>query len=192
MWSPAVVPAVVLSVVLAVLLGGCSGGRTHRMLEGDSMAAAQRGAGYALLVTLLEDEAGVDGILIIKSLPQPVSELIERIADAARVGARTLSEELARPPVVSLENDGLPLVEVGARQRIRQWRTVELLTGRGESLERALLVSQLQAVDTIRALAESLLEEESEAARVAALEHLIEVFTPIRAEVWEQLGRIGG
>ena len=157
------------------------------MLVTEGSETSQRDAGYTLLVTLLEDEARVDGILILKTLPPPTSDLIKRIAEASRAGSRELTRALAQPPVVSLENDGLPLIEAGARERIRQWTTMELLTERGATLERALLVSQVQAVDTIRALASSLLDEESTPSRVELLEQLRERFAPIRTELWDQL-----
>ena len=174
-----------------VLLGGCSGERAHRMLDAESTESAQRDAGYTLLITLLGDESRVDGILMIKSLPGPVSRLVERISVESRSGRRKLVEALENPPLVTLGNDGLPLVEVGARRLIRQWTTMELLAGRGASLERALLISQLQAVDSIRALSETLRDQEASAERTAILDSLLDAFTPIRAEIWEQLGVIG-
>ena len=170
-----------------LLLSGCSSPRSHQMLVTEGSETSQRDAGYTLLVTLLEDEARVDGILILKTLPPPTRDLIKRIAEASRAGSRELTRALAQPPVVSLENDGLPLIEAGARERIRQWTTMELLTEQGATLERALLVSQVQAVDTIRALASSLLDEESTPSRVELLEQLRERFTPIRSELWDQL-----
>lgn len=161
------------------------------MLETEGAEAAQRAAGYTLLVTLLEDESRVDGILILKSLPRPTVKLIRAIASESRSGYRQLIDELARDPVVSLENDGLPQIEVGARARIRQWTTLELLTENGATLERALLISQLQAADTIRALVTSLLDEEPTSARVELLEQLLERFTPLRAQLWDQLESVG-
>ncbi|MAJ47343.1 MAG: hypothetical protein CBC35_08850 [Planctomycetes bacterium TMED75] len=176
-----------VGVLALFLLSGCSSERSHRMLDPEASEATQRAAGYTLLVTLLADESRVDGILMLKSVPQPTAELITRIAEESRSGYQQLTEALALPPAVSLENDGLPQIEAGARARIRQWTTMELLTEQGATLERALLVSQVQAVDTIRALAASLLDQESVSSRAVLLEQLRSRFDPLRTELWDQL-----
>ena len=174
-----------------LLLGGCGAERSHRMLDGGATASVQQDAGYTLLLSLLEDESRVDGILMIKSLPEPVVRLVKAISEASRSGVQRITEVLEEPPVVTPGNDGLPLIEVEARARIRQWTTVALLTGSGTALERALLVSQLQAVDSIRALCEALIEQETSAPRVAVLEQALESFTGIRARVWARLAEVG-
>lgn len=170
-----------------LLLVGCSGGHAHRMLDDGASHSAQQDAGYTLLLSLLEDESRVDGILIIKSLPEPVVDLVKTISEQSRSGVRRITDTLQDPPVVTPGNDGLPRVEVEARARIRQWTTMSLLTGSGTELVRALLVSQLQAVDSIRALCEALIEEEASTARRAALEQVLESFTGIRSRTWDLL-----
>ena len=191
-WAKGLAATALLGVFL---MGGCGTQRTHRMLGGESGAsdeAAQRNAGYTLLIDLLADESRVDGILMIKSLPESVVHLVKRISAESQSGLTRLNAALDDPPVVIPGNDGLPLIEVGARNRIRNWTTVDLLSGSGTSLERALLISQLQAIDSIRALSETLREQEASAARSAVLEGLLEAFTPLRTQVWNQLALIDG
>ncbi|MEE2681244.1 MAG: hypothetical protein VX641_02610 [Planctomycetota bacterium] len=171
-----------------LLLGGCSRERAHRMLEADSTRVAQRDAGYTLLLDLLGDESRVDGILLIKSLPKPVAELVRAIADESQAAVGRLTDVLGQPPVVTPGNDGLPLVEVEARSRIRQWTTMALLSGRGPELERALLISQLQAVDSIRALCEALIDQEASELRRTVLGEVLAGFSSLRSRIWAQLG----
>ena len=162
------------------------------MLAKEAPREQQLVAGYTLLVDLLRDEARVDGILLLKDLPEPTERLVRRIADQSSTAVERLVARLDQPPRIQLVNDGLPLIEVEARARIRGWTTTRLLAGRGVSLECSLIVSQLQAVDGIRALADALREEEPDQERTQVLDGISATFGSIRTELQSRLEQIAG
>ena len=177
-----------LGVLGAILAGGCAagpGGATRTGPGADPVGPCA--AGYTQLLELLQDESRLDGLLLIKSVPPATRDLVERIARTAGRGARELRLLLPVAPAVAVGDARLPEVEVRVRALTRGWTTQRLLSSSGAALEEALLVCQIEATETVRALCEALRREEASPQRIRALARLGEAFTELEAALRARL-----
>ena len=182
-----------LGMLGAALAGGCTAGpgggpRT----EPDAGPVDRCARGYTQLLELLQDESRVDGLLIIKSVPPATRDLVERIARTAGRGARELRQLMGIAPAVALGDAGLPEVEVRVRALTRGWTTQRLLSSSGAALEQALLVCQIEATETVRALCEALRRQETSPERGRALIRLRDAFTELEAALRTRLAESCG
>jgi hypothetical protein len=129
--------------------------------------------GYARLYQAASSLRFLDELLLVKFESRDTERVIGQIA---AYGSRLKSEleDLARAnPGLSLEDDGLPLLERDAhkRQQHDRLRTLAPLKGAsGADFERTLLLTQSGALNQLRFLADALAEAEtSEARRAYAL-----------------------
>ncbi len=138
--------------------------------------AVQLDAGYGLLVNLLDQEARLDGLLAIRDFPPATTLLIQAIAGDAAEGANQLKALKDRPPAITWDSEGLPVVEIEARNLIANQTSLRLLATSGKACELELLLSQLKATEYIVAVSGSLLENDGCEARRSVLKGLNEAF----------------
>ncbi len=143
--------------------------------------------GYALLFGLLADESKVADILAIKSPSEATATVLRDISAAANTGMLELRDLLAAPPVITIETDGLPIIETDARNRIANRETVALLLSGGITFERRILLTQDKACGYVAALAASLATADPDAARGERLEALADTFDRLAARVRSRL-----
>ncbi len=134
-------------------------------------ATATLDHGYGLLCPLLQQESSVTLIFGIKHASQPTQEIIRQISDAAADGLRRIQALRAGPPEIDLTTQGLPLVEVSARNLITNKEAAALLLA-GDSFEVRLLMSQQKACDYAAALAMSIAAIDTNEPRREVLETL--------------------
>lgn len=182
-----------LGVLGAVLVGGCTAGPGGGTRTGPGAGPVDPCApGYTQLLELLQDESRLDGLLLIKSVPPATRDLVERIARTAGRGARELRSLMAVAPAVTPGDSRLPEVEVRIRALTRGWTTQRLLSSSGAALEQALLVCQIEATETVRALCEALRREEASPQRVRALVRLRDAFAGLEASLRARLAESCG
>lgn len=128
--------------------------------------------GYALLYTTISDESEVDKVLIIKNPDAPVADLLKAIARFA-VAAKARLEALSKEkPMIALQNQGLPLVEVSTREAISEATSKGIVFSGGKKFEFRILLTQHQALDYIAHLADALGKRELREDRKQFLEQL--------------------
>ena len=177
-----------LGVLGAILVGGCTAGPGGGTRTGPGAGPVDPCApGYTQLLELLEDESRLDGLLLIKSVPPATRDLVERIARTAGRGTRELRSLMTVAPAVTPGDARLPEVELRIRALTRRWTTQRLLSSSGAALEQALLVCQIEATETVRALCEALQREEASPQRVRALARLGEAFTELETALRARL-----
>ncbi|MDG2031161.1 MAG: hypothetical protein P8J45_09180 [Phycisphaerales bacterium] len=163
-------------LVLLLLLLGCQRVVVPGPLPPHAGDAVQLNAGYGLLINLLEQEARVDGLLSIRTLPPSTTQLVKAIARDASVGAAELKSAKDDPPVINWDSEGLPVTEIEARNLIASQTSLKLLSTSGKAGELELLLSQLKATEYIAALSSSLLGRDRSEARRAVLKQVNEAF----------------
>ncbi|MCH2132884.1 MAG: hypothetical protein MK116_03945 [Phycisphaerales bacterium] len=155
----------------SILLAGChspSGGR----LPDSATAEQEQSAGYTLLRELLDDEAQVDGILILKSASPETESLLKEIAVAC-VDMRGEIDDMARADdQVVLLNTGLPDIETSARARISSEMAGLLLGAESSEFELRILMTQEQAMGYGHHLAAALANAEDDSDRITVLERM--------------------
>jgi len=102
---------------------------------------------YALLYQLLNDEKDVSKLRFIKHEDADLKTLINRIAAAAREGARVLDEFSKLDRSLDLNYLHLPAGEMATRQDIGAEKQKLLLHGSGEDFEINLLLTQIEALN---------------------------------------------
>ena len=152
----------------------------------------QRAAGYAILIGVLEDEAGLPGLLAIKDVPDGLEALVRRIAAASDESARALRVRFMLAPAVETGVEGLPLVEIRARNHVAGRTTLALLSGRGDRLAVELALSQLKATEYVAALAVALEEIEPRSERAMFLRELARRFAGFQSELMAWIGPEAG
>ncbi|MCP4758415.1 MAG: hypothetical protein GY876_02990 [Planctomycetes bacterium] len=143
---------------------------------GSEAAKSTLDHGYGLLCSLLQQESSVTLIFGIKHASKPSEELVRQIGDAAANGLRRIQELRVDPPKIDLTMQGLPLVEVSARNLIMNKEAAALLLA-GDSFEVRLLLSQQKVCDYAAALATSLAAIDTNDVRRGVLEALAGEFT---------------
>ncbi len=144
--------------------------------------------GYGLLHELLDKQADVDKILLIKSAPKATRELIGEIARFSRDSRNELRRlaEAESAAAIPLDRTGLPAMERAARDRIES-RTARALLMAGDSFEFDLLRTQVEALGYAGALAAAMVQREAHDNRVAYLEKLRDRATELHDRVVSRL-----
>jgi hypothetical protein len=138
--------------------------------------------GYGLLASLLQQESSVTLIFGLKHASEPTQDLVRRISDAAANGLRQIQARRSEAPAINLSAQGLPLVEVSARNIISNREAASLLLA-GDSFEVRLLLSQQKACDYAAALATSIAAIDVNESRRLFLERLAGEFTGLDLEL---------
>ena len=161
-------------LVIAFMGSGCSAPRSG--LVSDSVRpGAERDAAYAILYELLDDEAQLDAILILKS-SSPETELLIREIAASSAGMRDeLKMMIDRDPDLTRTVTGLPVAEADARDRISNATASTLLTTSGEEFELLILITQEKAMSYGQHLAGALADQDDDQKRVESLRRMSSV-----------------
>jgi len=158
------------SVSWAVLLAAAAAGSTSSLLGCGTRPPAIRGTidersqAMSLAWRVLSDNAGVDGILAIKSPSEATAGLLREIATTCGEAASRL-ETIAKASSIPLDATGLPAPEVRVRSAIKGATTRELLFSSGDAFERRVLLTQVEALG----YADALLDEVSAQLKAADL-----------------------
>ena len=139
-------------------------------LPPDAGPKVQRDAGYGLLLTVLDQESEVGGILAIKNVPPATAKLVKSLAADAKKQSKAIKALAKQEPTITWKSEGLPVPEIEARSWIADRATVNLLTGSGLWFEVELILTQLKASEYITALSGALAGYEPDEARRNQLE----------------------
>lgn len=181
-----------LLIGAAVSTGGCMPVLQAPIgLPTDPTASMQIDYGYSILENLLEDESSVGEILQIKSTSQKTSSLLKTISAAAKEAKANLAPLLAKEPVVSVGETGLPIVEESTRNRITNIQTARLLLA-GSSFEVKVLLTQANAMGYGRSLAASLAEADPSPDRSKFLGQLENTLADLESQVIVRLLTLSG
>ena len=142
--------------------------------------------GYGLLVAVLQPESSVTLIFGVKHASKETEALVRRISNAAANGLQAVQDLQILSPPINTTEQGLPLIEVSARNHIMNTQAAALLLA-GDSFESKLLVTQQKACNYIAALASTLAKADSNEQRSAMLESLAAEFVALDDEVLARL-----
>ena len=156
-------------------------------LPKDAGPEVQRDAGYALLMSVLEDESSVAGLLAIKTVSKETEALINMIATKSDQAAKKLKALAKTPPPIQFKNSGLPVIEIESRSWIRNQTSVALLGTSGPRMEYALLLSQLSATNYIAALSAALVENDPSEERKTELRLIQRQFSDLYTALLNRL-----
>jgi hypothetical protein len=131
-----------------------------------------RNGGYYLLHDLLDQEADVDKIMLVKNAPPEIGHFTKTISALASESLATLDKLKSQDSTLNFDKNPLPAIEIEVRKSITDDKEHQLLFGtKGPAFVRALLVSQIQAGNYAKHLAKVLAQHESGDTR-AALEKM--------------------
>ena len=142
--------------------------------------------GYGLLVAVLQPESTVTLIFSVKHASKETESLVRRISNAAANGLQAVQDLQILAPPINTTEQGLPLIEVSARNYITNTQGAALLLA-GDSFETELLVTQQKACNYISALANTLAEADSNEKRSTMLKSLAAEFAAFDVEVLARL-----
>lgn len=146
--------------------------------------------GYSQLYDSASGLAYLDEFLVLKFESKATDAVITDIAEYAATLKGQL-EQLAKDyPSLSLDDDGLPVLEKRTRSAVQQDRIVSLapLVGRtGANFERTLLLTQSGALNQLRFLTQITAEAEKSAERRAFLNEAKQTFARLYGEVVQLL-----
>ncbi len=151
-----------------------------RPFEATEAGASSLARGHALLAGLLADESRLADILVLKSPRGGIANVVRRISSRAKADLKSIRSMATLPPAIEGTEDGLPLIEVDARDRIADQQAATLLLSGGRRFERALLLTQEKATGYAAALAASLAQADPNESRRQAFEEM--------SEAWARLG----
>ena len=155
-----------LMSVLAVLAAGCASEPpppTPAASDGHELVSE----GYSLMYDAASKLKFGDELLLVKIEADPVDEIISDISTYA-ADLQDQFEELAeRDPVVKLDLDLLPAMEVMTRDSVAGERVPDLLSRSGKDFERLLLLTQSGTLNQSRHLARVMVDTETNPERKA-------------------------
>jgi septal ring factor EnvC (AmiA/AmiB activator) len=177
-----------IGVALAGLVGeGCQTVTTNPSRAPATAEAGLRDNLYSLLYDLLSDERHVSKLLLIKRESRPLNHLIKRISDEAAQGADQLKEFAKKETSLNLEIKNLPPGERAVRQAIATTKRNELLKSSGRDFERALLLTQMEALNYGAHLAAVAAKKDPAPRRAEYLSNLSRTMNELRSEVFQML-----
>ena len=158
--------------------------------EGEERASDRLDHGYSILLGLMAEEAKVDQILSIKSASRETETLLHDISITAKAAIEKINEEAKLPPMLLLENSGLPTIESDARARITNTQTVRLLLAMG-SFELQILLTQEKAMGYAAALADSLAAADPNATRSDRMKKYAKTYGDLESRAIERIKALG-
>jgi hypothetical protein len=175
-----------LALMIAALGSGC---HTLSATRADVAAAEAdvRKNAFSLLYELLNQERHVSKLLIIKRESRPLNRLIKEIAETCADGADHLKDLAARDVSLVLDATGLPPGERATREAIADTKKKQLLGKSGEEFERALLLTQLEALNYGAHLAQVIAAKDPDQTRAAYLSGLSQNMTALRTRAMDLL-----
>ena len=116
-------------------------------------------AGYVILRELLIDEARLDGVLLLKSVPDSTETLIRQIAKASEEMLKELDSMADGNPELTMAFNGLPEIEKAVREAIASRTAMDLMGSRGDAFEYNVLITQDKAMFYGMHLAEAAVQD---------------------------------
>ena len=173
------------AILLACVVSACPACRStlDRPLETTEAGASSLAQGHALLAGLFADESRLADILVLKSPRGGIAEVVRRISSRAKADLKSMRSMATLPPAIEGTEDGLPLIEVDARDRIADQQAATLLLSGGRRFERALLLTQEKATGYAAALAASLARADPNESRRQAFAEMSEAWTGLGDDV---------
>lgn len=161
--------------VLALLLCGC-----HWPGSDPEIQASELNYGYGLLYGVVSQEQDVDKILWIKNVSPELHEFIGETASLSGKVTAELESWKESDPTLILSATGLPEVEVKTRSRIAEHKTIDLLGSWGPHFERDLILTQLEALNYMAYLMETLATKDPQNSRHSFLKENSKAFLVLR------------
>ncbi len=160
--------AALLSLV-AIGLVGCASHQTPT--TGPASPASDGGLiharyqGYSILYRLMSDEGDVDKILVVKSVDDPVKQLIKQIASTCSDAKTQLDDYQKQDGRSEFNVPDLPRMEQETRDLESKTDEKELLFSSGKTFQLRLILTQLQATRYGQLLCTALVQIEDDPQR---------------------------
>src|SRR5919106_2245702 len=155
-----------LMSALAMLAAGCASEPprpTAAVSDGHQLVSE----GYTLMYDAASKLKFGDELLLVKIEADPVDEFISDISTYAGDLQGQFEELAERDPVVKLDLELLPAMEVMTRDSVTGERVPDLLSRNGKDFERLLLLTQSGALNQSRHLARVMVDTETDPERKA-------------------------
>ena len=144
--------------------------------------------GYYLLHKLCDDEAQLPMLAFIKTTPPEIVSYVDRVAKTAKESMASLEEMQDHDRAIRFDENPLPPIERDVRESIHDVKQHQLLFGTTDAaFVRALLVSQIEASNYASNIAKVLAEQETNPARVKALQRIAAKWKLINDEAYRHL-----
>ena len=177
-------------LALSLALSGCSSTGSKSDSAGSHPGGIRvRDNAYSLLYQLLDEEKHVSKLLIIKRDSRELNHLINDISDASGKAADQLKQFNKQDVTLDLDALNLPPGEVATREAIATTKKKELLGNSGDAFERALLLTQIQALNYAAHLASVAATNDANNNRSAWLRSLSREMKEYYAQCVELLAR---
>jgi len=166
-----------LAVAVALALAGCAGRAAKeptaaRTDDVEKMSETERNRvlshGYAQLYDAANGLRWLDEFLLVKFESDATQKAITDLAHYATELKKQLEDLAQKYPSLSLQDDGLPLLERNKRQmqaRDRAKTLAPLVGAKGADFERTLLLTQSGALNQLRFLAQAIADAEKSSPR---------------------------
>ncbi len=117
----------------------------------------ERNAGYALFHNLCEEESQVDMIMLVKDAPDVIGKYTKELSAQAKASLDTMDKLRSMDRTIRFEPDPLPLFERDVREEIKEDKRDQLVDKTsGPAFVRALIVTQVQACQYAKVIAQQL------------------------------------
>lgn len=180
-----------LMTILMTSIGGCASPKTGRLPESSS-DLMELDAGYVILRELLIDEARLDGVLLLKSVPDSTETLIRQIAKASEEMLKELDSMADGNPELTMAFNGLPEIEKAVREAIASRTAMDLMGSRGDAFEYNVLITQDKAMFYGMHLAEALSRMEDDTTASARFKAMSDRMSTLHSRVSTRLAEICG
>ena len=177
---------------LALVLCGCA--TQHRStadlqsrVSRDQVTLDTRNNAYSLLYELLSEEKDVSKILIIKREGKELNRFIKEVATTSGDAAAQLKRFREMDGSLELDATLLPPGEAATRDAIAKTKTKALLGSSGLAFERALLLTQIEALSYGSHLAKVSATHDANSARSEYLQSLSQTLNRYYLEAVELL-----
>jgi predicted component of type VI protein secretion system len=147
----------------------------------------ERNQGYSLLYALMTDESKVDGLLVIKSVNDPLAKLVRQIAAASKQARQQLDSYVGSDSRIVIDEPDLPKLEDESRDLESKRDTKNLLLTSGKELQLNLIFTQAQATGYAANLSQALANREDDAGRKQFLTDLAKQFAGYRDQLMGML-----
>jgi len=161
-----------LLTLTTVVLAGCASHQSPTTGPGQSSSPTSGGGliharyqGYSILYRLMSDEGNVDKILVVKSVDDPVKQLIKQIASTCSDAKTQLDNYQKQDGRSEFNVPDLPRIEQETRDLESKTDEKELLFSSGKTFQLRLILTQLQATRYGQLLCTALVQIEDDPQR---------------------------
>jgi len=168
---------------------GCRSASTKPTLPHPQIVVVTRNNSYSLLYQLLNEEKDVGKLLIIKRDSRELNRLVKEISTASGKAADQLKQFSEQDGSLALDVIDLPPGEEATRNAIASTKKRELLGSSGDVFERALLLTQIQALNYAAHLASVAAENDTNSVRSTWANSLSQEMSGLYSQSIELLSR---